>query len=80
MSGVKVKEVRTIPETAPLGAQVAIEFDVTSDLSTSVELWLGADVEYEPSKYFYDVAQDKVVCVEPGHRTYTRAISLSRRR
>jgi hypothetical protein len=77
MSGIKVQTVRVLPETAPIGAQVAIEFDVTSDLSTSVELWLGADIEYEPGKHFYDVAQDKVVWVEPGRGTYTRYLTLA---
>jgi hypothetical protein len=56
---------------------VAIEFDVNSRLPTSLEVWLGADIEYAPNKFFFDTGQDKVVSIEPGQRTYTRYLTLA---
>jgi hypothetical protein len=77
LTNIVVGELRVIPTATPLGAQVAIEYDVNSRLSTSLEVWLGADIQYAPDQYFYDVAQDKVIFIEPGRHTYTRYLTLA---
>jgi hypothetical protein len=77
LSNVEVSSLLVIPPLAALGTQVCIEYDVTSRLTTSLEVWLGADIEYAVNAWFYDVAQDKVVSIEPGRHTYRRYLTLA---
>ncbi len=77
LANVEVSSIRVTPETAFLGTQLVIDFDITSKLSTPLEIWLGADIQYAPDQYFYDVTQDKVVSIDPGRHTYSRYLTLA---
>ena len=77
LSKIEVSSIRVTPKTAFLGTQVVIDFEITSKLSAPLEVWLGADIQYAPDQYFYDVTQDKVVSVEPGVHTYSRYLTLA---
>jgi hypothetical protein len=77
LSNIEVNSIRVAPAMARLGAQVVIDFEMTSKLSAPLEVWLGADIVYGPDQYFYDVTQDKVVALEPGQRIYSRYLTLA---
>ena len=77
VASINVNAVQASPRTAYLGTHVLIEFDITSTLSTSLEVWLGADIQYAPDQYFYDITEDKVVAIDPGRHTYYRNLTLA---
>jgi|GEM_PF-6093497 len=77
LADIEVSSIRVTPTTAYLGMQVVIDFDITSNLSAPFEVWLGADIQYAPDQYFYDVTQDKVASLEPGRHLYSRYLTLA---
>lgn len=77
LSKIAVNSVDVIPPTAPVGTQIRIDFDVTSQLPVPLDVWLGADIPYADDQYFYDITQDKVVSVEPGRQRYSRYLTLA---
>ena len=76
LANVEVTALRVRPDTVLLGGQVTIEFEVQSRLSTPLQVWLGADIHFAPDQWFYDVAQDKVLAIDPGRNTYSRYLTV----
>jgi hypothetical protein len=77
LSSIHLDAVLLTPAKPRLGDQVRINFQITSKLPVPVEVWLGADIPYGPDKYFYDVAQDKEVSIQPGQHIYSRYLTLA---
>lgn len=77
LESIDLTSIRVTPLMAHLGTQVLMDFDIASTLSSPLEVWLGADIQYAQDQYFYNVKQDRVVTVEPGRRTYSRYLTLA---
>lgn len=77
LTNVHVGTIRVTPPAAPLHTQVLIDFEITNTSDTSLDVWLGADIQYRPDAYFYNTTEDKVVLVDPGRHVYQRRLTLA---
>ena len=58
------------------GQTLSIFLTVTNDAACTPEVWIGASLVHNTGREDYDTNQDKPVILEPGTKTYHRALTV----
>lgn len=76
LGAVHIRALNCDPERLRPGHTFPIAVTIASDAACSLEVWIGASLVHHSGREHYDTSQDKPVMLEPGTKTYQRALTV----
>jgi len=76
LSAVRVKKLTCDSHRFAPGQTIPITLTIASQAAGALEVWIGASLVHHSGREHYDTSQDKSVILEPGTKTYQRALTV----
>jgi hypothetical protein len=76
LGSVRIRKMNCESPTVIPGQTFPIALTVTSAAACVLEVWIGASLVHHSGTEHYDTTQDKPVMLEPGTKTYHRALTV----
>lgn len=76
LGSVRIKKLSCESHRFARGQTFPMMLTIASDAACTLEVWVGASLVHASGGEYYDTTQDKPIMLEPGTKTYHRALTV----